>query len=265
MCTFKRKRTSKSQKRVFRTKGRKGDTKKRMSKLTLVSMARRLNTMTKTIETKSGVKMISDGKEYLHNNLYTISSNWLQTNNSTIDSENGTGQRIGDKITLSGVAFTMMLELNKRYSDVTFRMFVVRSAKGDTPTTETLWNGASANKMLDTFNTERFTILFSKYVKITAPFFGVQPTGIQQVGSGFASGTPIQSRATRIVKFYIPGSKFTKNRILLYENGGNQVKFFDYHFMIYAYSNYSTVDTAPAAYFVGRLNDCFIKMHYKDA
>jgi len=190
MAGFKRKRTGKSQKKVFRAKGRKGTTKKRMSRLTLQSVARRLNTLTKTVETKSGVKMISDGKDYLHINLYTINSNWLQTSNGAIDSENGQGQRIGDKITLSGVAFTMMLELNERYSDVTFRMFVVRSAKGDTPTTETLWNGASANKMLDSFNTERFSIIFSKYVKMTAPFFGVQPTGLQQAGSGFANGTP---------------------------------------------------------------------------
>jgi len=119
--------------------------------------------------------------------------------------------------------------------------------------------------MLDTFNTERFTIMFSKYVKITAPFFGVIPTGLQQIGSGFATGTPSQSRATRIVKFYIPGNKFAKNRVIQYENSSTQIKFFDYHFMIYAYSNFSTVDSGPGAFNVGRLNDCFIKMFYKDA
>jgi hypothetical protein len=170
MAGFKRKRTGKSQKKVFRAKGRKGTTKKRMSRLTLQTVARRLNSMTKTIETKSGVTQISDGTEYLHNNLYNISSTFMQTSNGAADMENFRGQRIGDKITLSGVAFTMMLELNERYSDVTYRMFVVRSAKGDTPTTDTLWNGASGNKMLDSFNTERFTILFSKYVKMTVLF-----------------------------------------------------------------------------------------------
>ena len=159
----------------------------------------------------------------------------------------------------------MMLELNKPYSDVTFWMFVVLSAKGDTPTTGTVWQGASGNKMLDTFNTERFTIMFSKYVKITSQFFGVQAVGDQQIGSGFATGTPTLSRATRIIKSWIPAKKFTKSGIIQYENNSTQVKFFDYHFMIYAYSNFSTVDTPPAAYFVGRMNDCFIKMHYKDA
>ena len=265
MAGFKRKRTSKSQKKVFRAKGRKGTTKKRMSRLTLQALARRMNSFTKTIETKSGVRTISDGTEFLHNNVYNISSTFLQTSSGTMDVENNLGQRIGDQITLSGVAFTMMLELNERYSDVTFRMFVVRSAKGDAPTSSTLWQGASGNKMLDTFNTERFTILFSKYVKMTAPNIGINPSGVQTVGSGFTQGTQQISRATRIVKFYIPGSKFTKNRIIQYENGLPQVKFFDYHFMIYAYSNFSTVDSGPGAFNVGRLNDCFIKMYYKDA
>jgi len=84
----------------------------------------------------------------------------------------------------------------------------------------------SANKMLDDFNTERYSILFSKYVKITAPNQGIFASGAQAVGSGIASGTPGLSRATRIVKFYISGSKFVKSQILQYENGLSQVKFF---------------------------------------
>jgi len=268
MAVFKSK-GRRTQKKTFRARGRTGSKnpfpKKRKSGLTLQAVAKRLNRMTKTIETKSGTRTITDGTEMRHNNIYNISSTFLQTTNGTMDVENNIGQRIGDKITLSGVAFTMMLELNERYSDVTFRMFVVRSAKGDAPTSATLWEGASANKMLDTFNTERFTILFSKYVKMTAPNMGMSQAGAQAIGSGFTTGTPELSRATRIVKFYIPGSKFTKNRIIQYENGTTQVKFFDYHFMMYAYSNFSTVDAGVVAYNVGRLNDCFIKMYYKDA
>ena len=91
-----------------------------------------------------------------------------------------------------------------------------------------------------------------------APNFGIQPTGIQQVDSGFATGTQQISRATKIVKFYIPGTKFKKSGILQYENNTTQLKFFDYHFMIYAYSNWDTRAEATA-YFVGRMNDCHIK------
>jgi len=89
--------------------------------------------------------------------LYNISSTWLRTQLGNNDSEASIGGRVGDKITLSGVQFKMMLELNERYSDVTFRLMVVRSAKGDIPTNSTLWNGASSNKMLDDFNNERFS------------------------------------------------------------------------------------------------------------
>jgi len=113
------------------------------------------------------------------------------------------GTRIGDKISLSGVSFKTMLELNERYSDVTFRMMVVRSAKGDIPDGNTLWQGNLGNKMLDTFNTERYSVIFTKYVKMRAPNMGIQSTGVQQIVSGFSSGTPHLSRATRIVKFYV--------------------------------------------------------------
>jgi len=44
----------------------------------------------------------------------------------------GTKNRIGDEITLKGISLKFMVELNERYSDVTFRMFVVKKAKDDT-------------------------------------------------------------------------------------------------------------------------------------
>ena len=40
-----------------------------------------------------------------------------------------TNNRIGDEINLKGVHMKFMVELNERYSDVTFRMFVVKKAK----------------------------------------------------------------------------------------------------------------------------------------
>ena len=46
---------------------------------------------------------------------------------------------------------------------------IVKSAKGDTPAQSTLFNGVSGNKMMDALNTERFTIIYQKYVKMTTP------------------------------------------------------------------------------------------------
>ena len=131
-----------------------------------------------------------------------------------------------------------MLELNERYSDVTFRLFVIRSAKVDTPTTSTLWQGVSGNKMLDNFNTERYSVLHSQYVKITARNQGNVPNLVQEIGSGFQVGTDVISRATKIVQFFVPGKKFTRSGILQYENQSTQVKFFDYHFQIYHFQAY---------------------------
>ena len=128
-----------ARKKIFR--GNKSRVTKHKHKLSLKVIGQKLAKLTKTIETKSGVRTISDGTEYLHNNLYTISSDFLTSNNGTVDTEMTTGSRIGDQISLIGVKFTMMLELNERYSDVTFRLMVIKSAKGDYPGTGTMWQG----------------------------------------------------------------------------------------------------------------------------
>jgi len=64
--------------------------------------------------------------------------------------------------------------------------------------------------------TERFSVLYTKYVKITAPNMGNTPNGVQTAGGGFQVGTATLSRATRIVKFFVPGKKFTRSGILQY-------------------------------------------------
>jgi len=38
-----------------------------------------------------------------------------------------------------------------------------------------MWQQDARYKMFVTFNTERYSLLFSKYVKITSPLFGVEP------------------------------------------------------------------------------------------
>ena len=67
----------------------------------------------------------------------------------------------------------MMVELNERYSDVTFRLVFVKCAKGDVPTRDSLFTGSSGNKMLDYINKERYTVLAQKFFKIKAPNMGI--------------------------------------------------------------------------------------------
>jgi len=74
----------------------------------------------------------------------------------------------------SRVYHLRLCNLDEKFSDVTIRIMLVRSAKEDTPNNVSLWNRASGNKMLDDFNTERYTIMYSKYMKLKAPNFGMQ-------------------------------------------------------------------------------------------
>ena len=73
------------------------------------------------------------------------------------------------------------------------------------PTRATLFSGKSGNKMLDTFNVERYSIMFTKTFKIVSPNFGstgsavsidLLPSGLVKAGVSDAK----LSRATRIVK-----------------------------------------------------------------
>ena len=48
-----------------------------------------------------------------------------------------------------------------------------------------------------------------------------------------------------------------------YEKPSAQVKFYDYHVLLYAYSHYP--DSEALGYFVGRLDDSVIRMDYNDA
>jgi len=223
--------------------------------------------LNRNIETKTSTNTITDGTEIFHNNFVTLTSNPLKTTQGIKDPEDtNLLNRIGDQINLRGFSMKMMVELNERYSDVTFRMFVVRAARGDTPTRATLFNGLSGNKMIDTLNRERYSILYNKTFKMKAPNTGT--IGPALVDLTTSSGLNRQedgeahiSRSTRIIKMWIPGRKFSRNGVIQYDNGGEDPKFFDYHVLLYAYSNYST---SQDIWRIARVNDIVTQLYYKD-
>jgi len=225
--------------------------------------------LNKNLETKCAVTTSTDGVEILHNNFITLDNTVLATTQGVKDQNsvpNGNNTvRIGDEITLKGVSMKMMFELNERYSDVTIRIMLVRSARGDVPTRTTFFNGLSGNKMLDTTNRERYTIILDKWIKMKAPNYG--SIGTHGIVSEFPGNVPatdadqVLSRATRIVKLWVPGAKFAKNGKIRYEGESAQQKFFDYHVLAYAYSNYGT---AQDIYNVARLNDYIKVLYFKD-
>jgi len=127
---FKRKFGRKNTQRKMGVKGRKPMSKKRKG-VTLASVAKRLRVISKTIETKSGSQLVSDNIAFQHNNFKMVSNTFLRTSPGTLDNENSQGQRIGDKVTLSGVAFKMMIELDERFSDVILLLETVQSPRFD--------------------------------------------------------------------------------------------------------------------------------------
>lgn len=233
--------------------------------------------LNRNLETKKANYSTTDGAEVLHNNFVTLTPNILVTTQGVSDPMGPTNQncRIGDEIMLKGVSIRMMVELNERFSDVTFRLMIIKAAKGDTPTRATLFNGLSGNKMLDTVNTERYSVLFQKYFKIMAPNSTASTatggaTEVSQTlpvptSAGIYYGPGISgsiiSRATKIVKVWIPGSKFYRNGHVKYEDNSTQTKFFDFHALLYAYSN---VDTDQDLWHVGRVNDYVQQLFFKD-
>lgn len=259
MAQFKRKRrmTPRYQKKRRTVRRAKGVTRRDVQKM-----------LNKNIETKTSQITVSDGNEVFHNNFITLTTNLLNTTVGANDYEATVGQRVGDKLNLRGVGIKVFLELNERYSDVTFRILVVKCARGDTPTRAMLFNGESGNKMMDSINKERYTVIAQKYTKLKAPNMSVPTPFETATGSGVYVETTHQSqggglsRATRIVRMWVPGTKFAKSGIITYENGSNSPKFFDYHVVCYAYSNYSTLQDV---YYVGRVNEFLARMYYKDA
>ena len=169
--------------------------------------------MNRLVETKSGVRPFTDGLQIAHNDFVVIDSAPLSTTQGTSDSESSQGTRIGDKIKVQGLAFKGMLELNERYSDVTFRIMFIRSAKGDTPNSSTMFHNISGNKMLDHFNNERYTLIAQKWLKIKAANNGSNSGN--QVGTGagaeFVEDGGIDytthSRATKLFKIWIPAAR----------------------------------------------------------
>ena len=270
MAFYKRKLTGYNQaggkrvKKTYRLKrvGRKSGKKARMN------IPRMVNKILKRrIETKESTQTIADGVEIIHNNFIILDgpSVFMKTNIGGGDPMNGNGERIGDEITMKNIQIRMMVELNERYSDVTFRFMIIKSAKGDVPTRSTLFAGKSDNKMIDTINNERYSIVYQKMFKLTARNAGTVGSAatVDLLQAGYNNWDPKLSRATRIVKINLPGTKFGKGGLIRYENGSvSQVKFYDYTSVLYAYSNYTTLQDV---FNVGRINDYVKTIYYTDA
>ena len=135
--------------------------------------------------------------------------------------------RIGDKITIKGVLIRGMLETALARSRVHFQLYVVKGAKGDTFDASTMYKGMAGNKIIDQFNTERFTIVAKKKLTINV---GNQPANSITLAAEpqMTFNTQTAGQGAAPFKLWIPGSKFCRSGNLIYQNNSNQPKFYDY-------------------------------------
>jgi len=225
------------------------------------SLQKQIRLLTRTIETKEGTRKVNN-IGLTHNNVTVLSMNPFECTQGTGDPMvAGTMQRIGDAITIKSMRFKFFVEAAEGRSKVYFRFMLVRMAKGDTLTRATLFEESCDNKMIDTINTERFTIIASKTVNVMSP---------NLVASSHILATGIPSVATvagitgnRIFSMTIPGKRFGKGGTITYENAStSQVKFYDYKMAVVAYDWYGTPQDINT---VGVINDGYVKTYFKDA
>lgn len=221
-------------------------------------------------ETKTSLQTATDNTQLAHNTLTNLIVGMLATSQGTQDPTVGfISNRIGDEINLRGVKIKLHLQLNERYSQCNYRIFVIRSAKGDIPSTATFFNGLSSNKLMDSINSERYKVLAYKYGSIYAGNFGAQTasTGLLLGGGLFDTGganITLYSPASKIVSMWIPASKITsaKNGKIKYENGGLQTQNFDYGVFIIPHA--STLTQDAGGFFVLTSAEVISTMYFKD-
>jgi len=232
------------------------------------TLSQQVRALTRTVETKEGTNTIRN-VQLAHNNLTVFNRtdgtvwNPFQSANGNQDQMSAnTMERIGDQITVQRLRIKFFIETSLGRSNVHFKFFLVKMAKGETLNRANFFKGSANNKMIDDINTERFTVMASKTVRIKSdasapPTSLVALTGVPNgVGTAPISGT-------RIVTMTIPGRKFGRGGTITYENqSGSQVKFYDYRLCCVAYDWYGTPQDENN---VGFVNEGFSKTYFKDA
>lgn len=231
-------------------------------------LSSQIRSIQRTIETKEGTWTSAVNVQLPHNNTYVVQMtaggalNPLRTTNGADDPMGGNaGSRIGDKITIKGLAIRGMVEAALGRSKVYFRIMLVKCPRGQTPDRASpLFKGCSGNKMIDTVNTEKFTIIWQKVFTVTSANTVANAVGANGVPTG---GTVAGITGNRVFKAFIPGSKFGRGGTIQYEDTSSiNPKFFDYRIVILCYDWYGTPQDVNN---VGILNEMYTKMYFKDA
>lgn len=223
--------------------------------------------LTRMIETKESQRVGPVNGSLGHNNVEVIPDaaggfylNPFQMSQGAGDPmSQATGNRIGDSIAVKGLTIKAFFENALSRARVYYRLMLIKCAKGDVPTRAVLFKNDSNNKMMDVVNTERFTILAQKIFTIDCSNAAPSSVG----ASGVPTGTTPSGIGTKLVSMWIPGRKFGRDGIVQYlSDSTSDLKFFDYRLAVVAYDWYGTPQDINT---VGKINEIFTKLYYKDA
>lgn len=221
--------------------------------------SRRVNALYSMIETKEGSNTIVN-VGLPHNNIHVWNVNPLFTTAGTGDPLQGIGNRIGDKVSLKGMAACFFLEGAVGRSKVHFRIMLMKGPRGASFSRADMYKGMAGNKVIDQLNTEKYTIIAQKRFNVEPP--NAPPDAFNVVNGEVNASLPAGITGNKVVKFWIPGRKFGKGGTINYENGTDLPKFYDYRWCFLAYDWYGTPQDVNT---VGFINEGWLKLYYKDA
>lgn len=235
-------------------------------------VVKKINNLYRMIENKHFTWRTSANVALPHNYLTVLqlqsggNLNPFRSVNGTDDPMGTGGSRVGDMIKATGLLIRGMFENALERGRVHYRVMLVKCAKGDTLDDSTFWQGITGNRMIDQVNTERFTIVAQKMFTINNS--NAPPNSVATSGYAYDSNVPdnvLTGIGTKTFKMWIPGRKFGPDGRVQFENNSQgQVKFFDYRIVVLTYDWYGT-PMLPTANNVGRVNELYTKLYFKDA
>jgi len=226
--------------------------------------------LTGMIETKEGCFKTAANQAYSHNTVslvnFSPNANIFSRTSGTDDPMGVSALKIiGDACNIRGVKATFFIENSLARPKVYYRLMLLKGPRG-----AVFWDcfkGITGNLMIDQMNTEKYKVLASRTFNITPsnPMANNVSAELGHTGEPQEvwSSANISSggTASKIVNFWIPGNKFGNNGNVQYENATDNLKFFDYRWVLCVYDWYGS----PAGSQVGRINEGYCKVYFKDA
>lgn len=234
--------TATRKKKIYRRK--KAAPKKKSNLVKLIK-----NVVLKNSETKN--VPYSHGKIELYHNSGSPASgrilhSSIQLDGAAMNPSQGTDDdnRIGNSINVRGVKVRMLLGQKDDRMNVTFRIVVIKVTPQQEPSAvNQMFDDVSGNIMLDSLNTDRFKVVYSKFIKSH-----ISP----QLGTGASSE---QKEFTRIWRFYLR----TPRKIDFRDPSSNEYSGFRHYMYVFAYDAYGTLITDNIGYV-----QTYTNLYFKD-